>query len=726
MSRLFRSFIVVALCLCFYIPVHADNTEIDSLMALMPSQKGSALCDTYLKLGEKFLYVNPEKAVKYGNLALKIAQDSQADNQACYANLVIASGYIYTGNFSEGERYSQMGLKLAKKLDNKDYICMALSTLSSYYLNTGEYDLALKLSRETLSIAQANDLEGRAARAKMNIGSILTNKGDRAEGLRYLTEALQYFESKDDVAITARILNNIAVNYHTWKDYDLALKYYRKTLRSYERTGDIVGKVIVLNNIGEIYKDKGQYNMALKYYGQIFDLAKTNDINEFYLAIGWVGMAETYMKLGEDTLAQKYADKSLAIFQKTNMQEGQVNANLILSQLDLNHSKLTEARKLVQKCLAESSTMGIKELIQKSYLLNSSILQKQGLYRDALESYKSYIQITDSLDQENETHQLALHRAELDISEKENEIELLQKDNEIKDLQLNKQKSQTRTLIVAVVFLVLVIGLSFSYNKARKKANILLQEKNDQISKQHKELVVLNQTKDKFLSIIGHDLRNPIGAFKDMISQLVDFPEMFTDELRVQILDELREEAESTYFLLDNLLFWAKGQKDSIQFKPEKIKLSLIIKNNIILNSRIAERKGVELKSDVDREILAYADHNMVDLIVRNLMSNAIKFTPQNGKVVLSVEQKGEFCEVAIADSGIGIDEKNIKRLFEKDEPVSTYGTNNEKGSGLGLVLCKEFVEINGGGISVQSELGKGSTFRFTLKKFNPPKVQNS
>jgi signal transduction histidine kinase len=318
---------------------------------------------------------------------------------------------------------------------------------------------------------------------------------------------------------------------------------------------------------------------------------------------------------------------------------------------------------------------------------------------------------------------LALHRTELDLSEKENEIGLLQKDNEIKDLQLIKQKSQSRTLIVILGFLGVVVVLSLSYNKARKKANELLQEKNEQISEQHEELVRLNQTKDKFLSIIGHDLRNPIGAFKDVVSQLADFPEMFTDELRKQILEELRDEAESTYFLLDNLLLWAKTQKHNIQFKPEKLKLNMVIKNNIILNSRIAERKGVEIKSNVDEENLVYADHNMVDLILRNLISNAIKFTPGKGKVELSVVPKDDFLEIAVKDTGVGIPEKDIARLFDQNDHLSTYGTDNEKGSGLGLILCKEFADMNGGTISVQSLKSKGSTFSFTLKKYQPPQA---
>lgn len=720
MRALLRIITFVTVCLLAQNSLQAVNSKIDSLTAILPKLEGSALANAYLELSNQYTYVTPVKTIEYAQKALDILKGSKQKNEICYANLLIGGGHIFTGDFAIGEKYINIGLKMAKELNNAKYISIGLSSLAGYYMNTGDYDKALDLFNQTLEQAKKAGLNDRVAKAKFNIGSILTNKGDRAGGLRYMTEALKYFESTNNLAITARILNNIAVNYHTWKDYDLALKYYRKTLRLYERNGDILGKAVVLNNIGEIYKDKGQYDMALKYYNQIFDLAKTNTISQFYLAVGWVGLAETYQKKGDDDLAEKYGNQALAEFKKSNMPEGQINANLVLSAVRYDQGNLTEAKQLAEDCIKLSEKIGIKDLTQKGYLLLSQILEKQKNYEEALTNYKQFIQITDSLDKEDETHQLALHRAELDLSEKESEIQLLQKDNEIKELQINKQKSQSRTLIIVVGFLLIVIALSLSYNKARKKANLLLQGKNNQILEQHEELVRLNQTKDKFLSIIGHDLRNPIGAFKDVVSQLADFPEMFTDELRNQILEELRGEAESTYFLLDNLLLWAKSQQHAVQFKPEKLKLNMVVKNNLILNSRIAESKGVKLQSNIEKEVFVFADHNMIDLVIRNLISNALKFTAEEGSVTLSLQELDDFYEISVKDTGVGIDENDIPKLFDQNNSISTYGTNNEKGSGLGLILCKEFVEMNGGTVSVKSQKGKGSTFSFTLEKYHP------
>ncbi|HKJ41301.1 MAG TPA: tetratricopeptide repeat protein, partial [Sunxiuqinia sp.] len=409
--------------------LQAENSKIDSLKALVPDLEGTALANTYLDLGKEYMYISPGKSIEYANKALDIVAGSKQKSEICYANLLIGMGHIFTGDFNLGEKYINTGLKLAREINNPKYISLGLSSLAGYYMNTGNYKKALDLFNQNLQMAKKAGQKDQVAKAKFNIGSILTNKGDRAGGLRYMTEALKYFESTDNLTITARILNNIAVNYHSWKDYDLALKYYRKTLRLYERTGDIIGKAVVLNNIGEIYKDKGQYDMALKYYNQIFDVAKTHDVSRFYLAIGWVGLAETYQKKGDDSLAQDYARKALAEFKKSNMPEGQVHAKLVLAAVAMDNGSLQKAKDLVAVCIRESQKIGIKELTQNAFLLYSQVLEKQRDYRGALENYKQYIQITDSLDKEDETHQLALHRAELDLSEKESEIQLLQKDN---------------------------------------------------------------------------------------------------------------------------------------------------------------------------------------------------------------------------------------------------------------------------------------------------------
>ena len=695
----------------------SQNSKIDSISNALPLLKGISLADAYLELSKEYMYITPQKTVEYAKLAIPIIKIEGDLSKESYANLLIGAGHLFSGNFEEGKNFTEMGLEVAYDTDNLENICVGLNSLAVYHMNVGDYETSIELFQETIKTAESAGLVDRAASARFNLGSILTNRGERTKGLRLLIQALDYFEDKGDDKITTRILNNIAVNYHSWGMIDQALEYYQKAKKLYAGSADAVGRVVVLNNIGEIYKDKTNYDEAIGIFKEIVSIADSADIGEYYKAFGWLGLAETYVKSGRHALARENARKSLKVYEETSMQEGIANAKLVLSQVFLNENNYFEALIYCDASIEIASASGIQQLLQRSYLVKSQIFEKSGQHKLALEAYQSYSELTDSLYEGKHSLELAQLRAELDLNEKQTEIDLLQKNNQIKDLQINRQKNQTRFLIIGMGLLIVVFVLTLIYSKTRKKANELLQLMNKQIYDQHEELKRVNETKDKFLSIIGHDLRNPIGAFKDVISQLADYPEMFSDELRTQILNELRVEAESTYFLLDNLLSWAKSQKSSIKFEPEKLDLHATINNNILLNSRFSEGKRIKLTASLNGNKEVYADQNMVNLILRNLISNSIKFTPESGEVNVKTADHGEFVEISVVDNGVGIPPNDIPRLFEKENHVSTYGTNHEKGSGLGLLLCKEFVDKNGGKIWVDSKVGKGSTFSFTLRK---------
>ncbi|MGD9930627.1 MAG: ATP-binding protein [Mangrovibacterium sp.] len=718
MKRFQYSFVCFIVFLFFAATAKAQSPAIDSLVQVLPGQKGEGLARVYLELSKEYSYIDPARTVEYANLAMPIILENQNKEQETYANLLLGAGYLFLGDFEAGKKYTEVGLELANEIRHIEYTCIGQNSLAAYYMNVGEYDMAVQLFRETVEKATDAGLEDRAATAQLNLGSILTNRGERTKGLRHLLEALAYFEKEGDPQIIARILNNVAVNYHAWKDYDKALEFYERTLVTYRELGDFVGQAIVINNIGEIYKDKKEYQKALSYYQSTLQIAQTAEIGDYYSAYGWIGLAETYLLLGEYQLSRENVNLAFDVFEHLKMQEGIANAKLILSKINLAENQLSEALLDVDESLALSVKIGIIDLEKEGYAVKSAVLEKQKRYKEAFDMLKMYAQKSDTLYNEERTNDFAQLRSELEMSEKQNEIELLQKNNQIKDLQINRQKTQTQFLFLTVGLLIVFSLVMFSYMRSRKNASDLLQEKNRQINEQHDELVRVNETKDKFMSIIGHDLRNPIGAFKDVLDQLADFPEMFSDELRQQIIHELRDEAESTYFLLDNLLSWAKSQKNSIAYKPERLELNTLVSNTFLLNSRLSESKQIRLRSDVNGDHVAYADQNMTSLILRNLISNAIKFTRDGGEVSITAKESGDWVAVSVADTGIGISREQQARLFNENNPISTYGTNHEKGSGLGLLLCKEFVDIHGGTLAVHSEPGKGSTFTFTLKKY--------
>ena len=225
----------------------------------------------------------------------------------------------------------------------------------------------------------------------------------------------------------------------------------------------------------------------------------------------------------------------------------------------------------------------------------------------------------------------------------------------------------------------------------------------------------LNATKDKFFSIIAHDLKNPfitILGFTDLL--LSDYFEL-SDEEKIHYITEMKKSTEVSHNLLQNLLLWSRSQTERIEFNPQKLELLQIVGENILLLKATAEKKQIKILREIPPELYVNADEEMLNTVLRNLLTNAIKFSYKGGAISVNAFAKDNFVEVSVVDSGVGIDQYTIENLFRLDAARSTIGTDNEAGTGLGLILCKEFVEKHGGKIWVESEPGKGSLFKFTL-----------
>jgi signal transduction histidine kinase len=231
------------------------------------------------------------------------------------------------------------------------------------------------------------------------------------------------------------------------------------------------------------------------------------------------------------------------------------------------------------------------------------------------------------------------------------------------------------------------------------------------------KLQTLNATKDKFFSIIAHDLRSPFTAFLGLTEAIAENIEEYNKDEIKRFLGSLHTSAETVYALLENLLAWSQLQREVIGYHPEYILLPEVVGWTLLLFQSGATQKQITLQSLVSEELKAYADPKMVNTVMRNLISNALKFTNTGGRVEVSAKTDEQEVEIAVADTGIGISEEIVSKLFRIETKHSKAGTAGEKGTGLGLILCKELVERNGGRVWVESEAGNGSTFRFTLPR---------
>ncbi|MEI7662853.1 MAG: hybrid sensor histidine kinase/response regulator [Bacteroidota bacterium] len=234
-----------------------------------------------------------------------------------------------------------------------------------------------------------------------------------------------------------------------------------------------------------------------------------------------------------------------------------------------------------------------------------------------------------------------------------------------------------------------------------------------QISRE--KLKAANASKDKFFSIIAHDLKNPFNGIIGLSTLLIDDYDSFSREEQKEFVTDIKTTAENTFRLLQNLLDWSQTQTGKIHFEPGLFNLEPIAAEIVNLVRISAGNKNILLESDIPSDVQVYADKNMVNTVIRNLLLNSVKFTRSGGKILLSARNTGAIAEISVTDNGIGIGPEHLQKLFSIDSNVVSYGTEGEQGTGLGLILCKEFIEKNAGAIRVESVVGEGSTFTVSL-----------
>ncbi len=274
-----------------------------------------------------------------------------------------------------------------------------------------------------------------------------------------------------------------------------------------------------------------------------------------------------------------------------------------------------------------------------------------------------------------------------------------------------RAKEITVTMIVgysiAIILLFFTLCSLIIHIKKREKVEI-------EVKKQALVLSQLNATKDKFFSLIAHDLRNPFNNIQGLSELILSELQNKNYENIAEYADYIMQSSKKTFELLENLLEWAKIQTGRLEANPEKFHILNIVRDNVSLLDEIASKKEIEILINEKPNPAVYADKNMIKTVIRNLITNALKFTPSKGKINININKENEFVRVGITDTGIGIQQEDLTKLFKIDAN-NTIKNNELRGSGLGLILCKELIEINKGEIFVESEVGKGSTFYFTI-----------
>lgn len=669
--------IFLFLLLCVSILGKAQQLNLDSLLSIPENtlKNDSAKTRHLVRIFKTYAqYNNFEKVKEYGQKAFETAKNYK--NHTLTVEVCERLGLCYHGaaRYLEAEKLYLKALDIVIKNDDKKQEANLHLNLGALYTTVAEFDKALESNKKALDlfqkIGQVDDMNS----CYMNIGNIFKDLKQYPKAVEYITKAnLAFVKFENGVHYGTYEANlNLAETYLSCGPTDLValkinkstqksliLRYLNEALRIAKgmNAKDLIGETQA--KIGEFYDLQNNSTKALENYNLALDIAieleNNRSLCEVYLDLG-----SHYFKLKDFEKSKVYLLRSTQLSQQTN---------LLLFQ---------------------------KEALEKLSLVN----EQMGDYKAAYENHQKYFQVKEKILDQDKEKEITRKQLKIDFDIKENDYKLKQQFD---------QKIQW-ILAIASTFLFGLLVIIFLNQRKTKRLNVL-------ISEQKTELEQLAIVKDKMFSLVSHDMRSPVNALISFIT-ILENKEISQEKLGLYAA-ELKNQLTQTTNLMENMLNWAASQMQG--YKPTLVMANLYeLTEAVLVNMRQhAALKGILISNNIREETIAEVDTEMFALIIRNLVANAIKFSKKNGTVTLfDLEQNGQMV-VAVKDTGTGISEDKLAQINADENTLieSTIGTKNEKGTGIGIMLCKTFAKLINGKLMAQSEPGNGTEFKLTLPK---------
>ncbi len=682
-------------------------SQTDSLQKLYNEQKGLKKVITGLELCEH-LEENPEKYLSFSKELLKIIQ--KTDKNSLYHAKVLKSvsdAYYYADSLNSSNDYLLKAIELAKKISPEplDFLGETYNDLGLNYLDSGDrtraYDFLLKANKY---LTYSKDLIIKAD-AKSNLATFYHSGGQFENATKLFIEVYNLDKQSGNKTKQSSSLNSIGRVYVDWGKYDSGLKYYFQSLGLLDTFKEKASYAIRCNNIGMVYQLKHDHKNAIFWIEKALYIELKEGIKP-KLAIRYFNLATSYSALKEFKKSLNYYLESEKIFSTLGLNKELSKVNAGIGQLMMLQGKRNKAFQYFKKSLEKAQIAGTLPEKSNIYKLMYDYYKSVNQYQNALNYYDLYVNAKDSIFNLNASKQVEELEIQYQTAQKELEINRLESENRIKLKELKFRKRERN--IATIGFILISIFLAVLYRLFR-----LLKKQKAVLAVQNTELDKLNNIQNQIFSIISHDFRSITASYKSSAKIIEHYLKKNQPEKLIPIASEISKNSNNLSSMLENLLQWALIRRKGIE--PDKSRLNL--NNEIdeilgILNDAI-KSKNNKVKTNIKTEYV-YADPQSMKIILLNLLSNANKFT-ENGIITLESDSKENMTELKISDIGIGMTIETINKLFDFGKEKIKMGTAGEKGTGLGLLLVKEYVESNNGIIEVTSESGKGTIFCITL-----------
>jgi signal transduction histidine kinase len=657
------------------------------------------------------------------DLTVKLAYH-EADSTKVDLSLMLIDELYAVEDYEKALLYVNQTAKLSEKLnytkglaESTYYRALIFTQRNDYFNAIDNYDKSRKY------YLQISDTLG-VAKVSNSIGLIEIKRGNYTVGLQNSLSAIDIFEKQNLFDELSSAYNNLAEAYFKTNQIDKAIDFNFKALDVRKKISDRDGIITSTKNIADLYSLRKEYRKSIEYYEKVLEMLNpTKDQNLRGEILPKLG--SEYLKFKEYDKASEYLVEGLKYNRKQNNEEGILMALNAIGNLNLQKRKVKLAEIQLNEAYSIAQKIDNKPALLENYKLHIALDSTRGYYQNAFFWQNKYYDLKDELLKINQpvfpvdTEPLDLNTSNL-IEEEIGNFE--EEDNSNKTIKtwLNNPLIIYGAIAATAILLTLLL---LNYLKSKKYRETIIEQKeklkqeqirSEAILEQAHHLEEVNQVKDKLFSIVSHDLKDSISSIKAFLDLLKE-DSISKEEFR-ELIPELSENANNASSLLFNLLNWSKSQMQNLEPNPELFNIQDVFHTKMALVEQKVEDKRIVLIDESQRDFV-YADKSMVEIVIQNLITNAVKFSRTGDVITVSNQDVNGKALICVEDTGVGISEENIKKLFNANKNFTTVGTKNEKGTGLGLTIAKDLVELNNGRIWVESTVNVGSKFFIELPK---------
>lgn len=680
-------------------------TQIDSFRKELNNKKGFDKIASQLDIALRIMENDKHEAQILANSALIEARTTKNKNLEIRAYFTLGRISELLENKDHAEAYYDSALIITEASADNWYKGDILFRKGVIKHNRNEEITALEYFNASLQASRLSNNFKTVGSSYSMMGTIFRVNGLYDRAIEYIVNSKLNYEKagfSEGNAWSAYLLGRI---YFDLKLPDKALQYFQEALEIYIKQASLDknqnGVALCYEQIGLLNLESGNYKEAHRFIDNTIQIYAVNK-SAYGLSNAQKNLGMIEYSMGNYDLGEKYLNESLKVKNEVGDFLNLPTIHEYLGLCLIGKGQIDEGFKSLNNGLELAIANNQKKIQLNIYSKLTEAYLKINDLKNAFDCQKKQIEIQDLLLSGAANIKIEQLQAIYEIDKQNRQIIELEKQNQINSLVISQHRISQLVMILGIIIAFLIsISIYWFYTKIRRK-NLELKE--------------TNAAKDKLFAIIAHDLRGPTGNLASFLRHLYDtFNDHSQAELK-EILLSLYNSAENVSGLLENLLIWARSQLNKIKFSPEELRLTDLIQNSIKGLNQSAENKQIDIEFELNDQIFVLADANMVQTIIRNLFSNAIKFTHRGGSIIIKtdVSNMDNAC-ISIIDNGVGIEKTSLAQIFDINSKIHTTGTENEQSTGLGLILVKDFVEKNKGIITIDSQIGKGTIATFTL-----------